>query len=227
HLDSPVAALRRIEEVCRGVVLLETMVVDAEQPVMVLADETFAVNQAMAGVGCRPSPSFVTLALNRVGFPYVYAAASPPYHPDYKFEWCNNLDTIRDGNNLRCVFVASRTRLENPALIPLLDPDTVSYAPESTTNSTRRERTKPQYSHMPCGWGEPLEKLRKKWGTVPAGNHDRKDSAALLALPDHELLEQWEAARRHDTMGAGFGIRGWYHEAYRQFIHDKKVLDIG
>lgn len=122
HLDSPVAALRRMESLCRGVLLLETIVADAAQPVMVLADETFAVNQALAGLGCRPSPSFITLALSRVGFRYVYAAASPPEHADFRFEWRNTFETSRDGHNLRCIFVASRTAREDPALVPLLDP---------------------------------------------------------------------------------------------------------
>ncbi len=123
HLDSPVAALRRIESVCDGVLLLETMVCDAVAPILVLADETMAVNQALAGLGCRPSPAFLALALNRVGFPFVYGAATPPDHPDFHFEWRNSLETTRDGHNLRCVFVAARERLDTPSLIPLIEPD--------------------------------------------------------------------------------------------------------
>jgi 2-polyprenyl-3-methyl-5-hydroxy-6-metoxy-1,4-benzoquinol methylase len=70
-------------------------------------------------------------------------------------------------------------------------------------------------------------KLRKKWGTIPSGNDLRQDSAHLLTLSDAELLQQWERARAHDTQGAGFGIRGWYHELYRSFMPGRKVLDIG
>ncbi len=119
HLDSPVIALRRLQGVCQEVLLLETMVCDSARAVMVLADETYTVNQALAGVGCRPSPTFVALALNRVGFSYVYGAQEPPDHPDFRFEWRNNMDAVRDGGNLRCVFVASRQALTNPALTPL------------------------------------------------------------------------------------------------------------
>ena len=72
-------------------------------------------------MGCRPSPSFLTLALNRVGFAYVYGAAQPPVHPDFQFDWRDNLDTSRNGNPLRCVVVASRTRLDQPSLVPLLE----------------------------------------------------------------------------------------------------------
>lgn len=121
HLDSPVAALRRMEAACGDVLLLETMVCDATAPVMVLADETMAVNQALAGLGCRPSPSFIALALNRVGFPYVYGAAKPPDYPDFAFEWRNSLDTSRDGHPLRAVFVGSRRPLDLPTLLPLVE----------------------------------------------------------------------------------------------------------
>src|SRR5262249_9112037 len=39
HLDSPVVALRRLANVCREYLFLETMVCDSSAPVMVLADE--------------------------------------------------------------------------------------------------------------------------------------------------------------------------------------------
>ncbi len=68
HLDSPIAALRIFESMCRGLLILETMVCDSSRPLSILADETLAASQALEGMGCRPSPSFLTLALNRVGF---------------------------------------------------------------------------------------------------------------------------------------------------------------
>lgn len=121
HLDSPVAALRRLERVCGGVLLLETMVCDSARPLLVLADEMKAVNQALGGIGCRPSPSFVAMALNRVGFGWVYGAVSPPDHPDFTFEWKDSLDISRDGRNLRCVFVAAHTPVESSALVPIIE----------------------------------------------------------------------------------------------------------
>ena len=68
-----------------------------------------SANQALAGLGCRPSPSFVAMALDRLGFAYMYGTTMPPQHPDFLFEWRNNRDARRDGANLRCMFVASRT----------------------------------------------------------------------------------------------------------------------
>ena len=107
--DSPVQALRRLTSVCRGQLVLETIVCDAEGEIMLLADEEGSANQALAGLGCRPSPSFVAMALDRLGFAYVYGTTRPPQHPDFLFEWRNNRDARRDGANLRCMFVASHT----------------------------------------------------------------------------------------------------------------------
>jgi 2-polyprenyl-3-methyl-5-hydroxy-6-metoxy-1,4-benzoquinol methylase len=121
HLDSPIAALHHFNAMCRGLLILETMVCDSSRPVSVLVDETKAASQAIAGLGSRPSPAFVALALNRVGFDYVYAAATPPDHPDFQFAWCDNLETMRNGTPLRCVFVASRVPLLQPSLVPLVE----------------------------------------------------------------------------------------------------------
>jgi SAM-dependent methyltransferase len=122
HLDSPVAALRRFSAMCRRLLVVETMVCDSSEPVMVLVDETKAASQAMQGLGCRPSPAFIALALNRAGFDYVYGAAEVPDHPDFRFEWKNKRETTRDGGPLRCIIVASKVPLELQSLIPLVEP---------------------------------------------------------------------------------------------------------
>jgi len=123
HLDSPVAALRRLAEVCREHLIIETMVCDAAAPVMVLADESGSANQALAGLGCRPSPSFIAMALDRIGFAHIYGTTVPPQHADFLFEWRNSLDISRDGHNLRCVFVASRVPLACTHLVDLVPRD--------------------------------------------------------------------------------------------------------
>jgi hypothetical protein len=51
----------------------------------------------------------------------VYGASRPPEHPDFQFDWRDNYDVQRDGHNLRCMFVASRSRLELPALVSLVE----------------------------------------------------------------------------------------------------------
>jgi SAM-dependent methyltransferase len=120
HLESPLRALRNMAAVCDDLLLIETMVCDSRDAVLRLEDETKSVNQALRGLAHRPSPAYLALALNRIGFEYVYAATDPPDHPDYRFPWLDNLDTARDGALLRGVFLASRTRREHRGLTSLL-----------------------------------------------------------------------------------------------------------
>ncbi len=120
HLENPLEGLRNLESVCDELMLLETIICDHELPLVRVEDEGFGMNQALGGLGCRPTPHYVVLALNRVGFLHVYAPASPPEHQDFRFEWRNNLDCSRDGHPLRCVFVASRKELKNRRLVSLL-----------------------------------------------------------------------------------------------------------
>ena len=120
HLENPIGALRNIASVCTETLLLSTQVCDHHLPVMRIEDESSARNQAIQGIGHRPSPSYVVLALNRVGFDHIYAPKQLPDHEDYRFEWKSDLGWRRRGRNLRCIFIASREALQNPQLVELL-----------------------------------------------------------------------------------------------------------
>jgi 2-polyprenyl-3-methyl-5-hydroxy-6-metoxy-1,4-benzoquinol methylase len=72
-----------------------------------------------------------------------------------------------------------------------------------------------------------FERLRQKWGTVPAGLLGRRGTAELGALPDEELRDLWLAIHREATTGDGFAVRGWYHTLYRDVLRGKRVLEIG
>jgi FkbM family methyltransferase len=120
HLENPLAALRHFYGVCDGVLLLETMVADSKLPMMLLADETKAASQALGGIGCRPSPSFVSMSLNRIGFPWVYGLVSAGEHEDFDFEWRDDNQSTRNGHPLRCFFVASYRPMSAPRLIALV-----------------------------------------------------------------------------------------------------------
>jgi SAM-dependent methyltransferase len=120
HLENPVAGVRNMAAACDDLVLLETLVCDHREPMLILVDEPPVNNQAIGHIGCRPSPSFVVMALNRAGFQYVYAPQTAPDHPEFRFAWKNDASYSRDGRNMRCIFVASRREIENDRLVPLL-----------------------------------------------------------------------------------------------------------
>ena len=120
HLESPLAALKNLYHVCDGVLLLETIIADSQLPMLLLADETKAASQALGGLGCRPSPSYVSMGLNRIGFPWVYGLTSAGEHEDFEFEWRDDNESTRDGHPLRCFFVASHRPIAAPRLITLV-----------------------------------------------------------------------------------------------------------
>jgi SAM-dependent methyltransferase len=120
HLENPLAALRNVARVCDGVLLLETIVLDSQGPLLAIEDEPKTVNQALGGIGSRPTPAFVAMALNRVGFGWVYGFAEPPDHEDFQFEWTGDGTYQRDGHPLRCMFAASAAPLADARLVPLL-----------------------------------------------------------------------------------------------------------
>jgi SAM-dependent methyltransferase len=122
HLEDPIAALRNMAAACDDLLLIETMVCDSTAPVLRLEDEYLSANQALRGLAQRPSPTWVSTALDRIGFHNVYLPERPPQHPDYLFEWRDNLETARDGHLLRAIFVAGRQPVTGDGLTPLVLP---------------------------------------------------------------------------------------------------------
>ena len=120
HLESPVAAIRNMASVCGEILLLETQVCDHVLPVLRMGQEDTSADQALTGMGGRPSPSYVTMILRNVGFEHVYAPKAPPAHPDFRFRWFSTGTTGKNHHSIRCVFVASRKKLPEERLVPLL-----------------------------------------------------------------------------------------------------------
>ncbi|MBN1257225.1 MAG: class I SAM-dependent methyltransferase [Planctomycetes bacterium] len=124
HLENPLAAMRNLAGVCNEILLLETIIADHEEPIIRMEYEPPAFSQALHGLACRPSPSFIVMALLHFGFKYIYAPIVPPQHPQFKFAWKNNLANVQNGENMRCIFIVSTKAINNPALSLLAQADT-------------------------------------------------------------------------------------------------------
>ncbi len=168
HTADPMAALRNMAEACKNLLILETIVTDHELPLLRLEDEPREnPNQALAGLGTRPSPAFVAKALKRCGFEFVYMPVRPPDHPEFQFEWRNNLDWTRDGHNLRCIFVASRTPLDNRNLTPVEADGRSAFSPEQALAEAqslcwvRPLKPYPRWS-FGADWENPDPKFRRR-----------------------------------------------------------------
>jgi len=72
-------------------------------------------------------------------------------------------------------------------------------------------------------WDKPFSTLRKKWCEIPCSFNDRKSSKELLKLNDNELFEIWNLSQEEGLKGPS----SWYHQKYRNYVKDKKILDFG
>jgi SAM-dependent methyltransferase len=120
HLENPFRAIRALADVSRELLLIETIILDHKKPLLLMDEETATFSQAIRGIGCRPTPSFVALALRESGFANIYAPRTPIDHPHYRFRWTNSLQWRRRQRLMRAIFVASRKPLSSPGLARLI-----------------------------------------------------------------------------------------------------------
>ncbi len=106
HLRDPDGALARLAAVCRGIILLETVVSRGDHVELNPVIEPLIANQAVSGIGCRPTRPWVMSALHR-HFGHAYATRDQPDYPDFVTDW----SIVGHNGNLRAVFVGSRQAL--------------------------------------------------------------------------------------------------------------------
>ena len=116
HLADPLAFLQRAAAICRELLIVETCIADAEEPLLFLVRDPDDETMALHSVASRPSPAYVATGLRLSGFSHVYSPTTRPDHPDFRYERLGDRAHLRDGNVLREIFVASRSALDNPRL---------------------------------------------------------------------------------------------------------------
>lgn len=119
HLADPFAFLARAARICREMLLVETCIADAEEPLTMLVRDPDDPTMALRSLASRPSPAYVVAALRAAGFEHVYSPVKLPDHEDFRYPRLNDLAHLRDGNALRDIFVASRSELATAGLRPL------------------------------------------------------------------------------------------------------------
>lgn len=103
HLSSPAAFLKNFSEKCNKYFVLSTCVDPREQTTVHFMSEN-GRDQAIDGIGCRPTVSWI---LNELGkyFPHVEKCSTQPLFPDFQENW--NLP-YNVHNATRAVFLAWR-----------------------------------------------------------------------------------------------------------------------
>lgn len=111
HLSNPQRALARLADVCDGQLLLETAVSPGTHDELLLVRDPDAFNQAISGIGCRPTRLWILNRLKSL-FGYGYIPRTQPDHVDFPSDWVHTpIQTMH-----RSIFVGSRTPLDLPTL---------------------------------------------------------------------------------------------------------------
>lgn len=110
HLAGPRQALDALARVA-DMLLLETCLTPGAHVDAHPVREGPSHNQALAGVGCRPTRPWIMETL-RALWGHAYTTIDQPNHPDFETDW---LVPYKHGNH-RAVFVASRAPLDRPKL---------------------------------------------------------------------------------------------------------------
>ena len=71
-----------------------------------------------------------------------------------------------------------------------------------------------------------IDALNQRWSVVPFGQDKRASTMELMKLSDKNLAEIYLAVLEKDTID-DFNHRGWFHLLYKDFLKDKRILDIG
>jgi methyltransferase family protein len=111
HLARPAEAIAYMAERCEEMLLVETCVSVGTEPLLAHVTEASEPDQALGGIGSRPTRSWVYHHLSRY-FEFVYLPTVQPAHPQFPTDWTREPMTALT----RAVFVASRRQLDNPLL---------------------------------------------------------------------------------------------------------------
>jgi SAM-dependent methyltransferase len=114
HLSNPLGFIQNASKACSEFMILETCITDAEEPILRLVDEDPEnETQALHGIGCRPSPSYVANCLKLSGFKYIYTPFTLPKHPQFQYSKENNFTYIKNKENIRDILVGSHNIIIN------------------------------------------------------------------------------------------------------------------
>ncbi|HLK06209.1 MAG TPA: FkbM family methyltransferase [Candidatus Acidoferrum sp.] len=114
HLENPFAAIRNLRRLTGKGMLLESMCLPTEQPVLQLLEEPSLEDQSLTDIAMYPSEGSLVKMLYRSGFSHVYKIDPMPDHEQF----CETPAQARR----RTVLFASFEPVSSPHLIPFPEP---------------------------------------------------------------------------------------------------------
>ena len=215
HLENPFAAMHNLYALTAKVLLIESMTVPGQCPVLILRDEGQSEDQGLHFVAFYPSESAIIKMCYRSGFPFVYRFLQLPDHEDFHASvWRRRVRTI---------LAASHSPLNFPFLELVAEPMDWSDPWETRMGKIlhflRRLR---RFLHKP--WQEKMRSVRfrfkRLWNRI----------VPFAPLPTRLPWGGWWLAY-NDVCGDAI-FTGNFEEAERQFVErflkpGMVVLDIG
>ena len=101
HLENPFAAMRNLYALTTKVLLIESMIVPEQRPVLILRDEGQSEDQGLHFIAFYPSESAIVKMCYRSGFPFVYRFLKLPDHEDFHASvWRQRVRTMLAASHL-------------------------------------------------------------------------------------------------------------------------------
>lgn len=123
HLENPLRAVRNLSALTAQVLLVESMCVPENRPLLYLMGEAQGADQSLRGIAFYPSESCLIKMLYRTGFPFVWRWTRLPAHEDF------HKSLLREKG--RIVLAASRVALD-AAFLTLAPEPTIPWNPWTT-----------------------------------------------------------------------------------------------
>jgi len=160
HLENPFAAMRNLHALTNKLLLIESMCVPANEPILYLRDEGQSQDQSLNFVAFYPSESCLSKMCYRAGFPFVYRFNQLPLHEDFK--------TTLLRKRARTMLAASKVPLNSSFLIPVPEPHSIADPWAKPLASIARPFLRfSEFIRKP--WPEKLTALRRRLGLSKTG----------------------------------------------------------
>lgn len=145
HLENPLRGMRNLRALTGKLLLLESMIVEDDEPFLLLRDEPAQEDQSLRAVSCYPSEGAIIKMAFRAGFPHVYRFRQLPDHDDFR--------AVVGRTRARTVIAASVPALDSPLLLPATEPmpsgDIWTTDPTGLSKTLRRLRR--NFKHSRAG----------------------------------------------------------------------------
>jgi SAM-dependent methyltransferase len=114
HLENPFRVLRSFQAMTGKLLLVESLFVPGDAPMLLLLDEYAVEDQSLAAVSCYPTENAIVKMAFRAGFPNVYRFRQYPDHEQFR--------DVPGRDRVRTLLAAATCEVRSPLLEPAEEP---------------------------------------------------------------------------------------------------------